>query len=307
MLDALPMIAAHPAESVPLSRAIWHARAREHAARVGAYAEAFVRRRSRGEVHPVQDFLFTYYPFSPAKLRQWTPQFGESLEMGADDLEAHPWLRGAAFICKDDVLRHDMTRLTDGVRERARWIANLCTGIESRPAHFRCHGLHEWAMVYRQSREQIRHSGHELRLAPDDLARFVESQNLCCTHYDAFRFFTPEAAPRNSVQPTLDARPALEQGGCLHANMDLYKWAQKLWPWSGGDLIADCFLLALAGRDLDMRASPYDLQSLGYAPIRIETAEGREAYAWEQKRLAEQAAPVREHVRRLAEKVATAR
>jgi hypothetical protein len=289
-----------------LSRDIWRARVREHEARVGGYAAAFVQRRSVGAAHPVQDFLFTYYPLSPAKLRQWTPALGEALEADAGDLVAHPWLRGPGFTHAHGRLRHNAARLTDGVRERARWIAGLCAGIASRPAHFRCHGLHEWAMVYKQSREEIRHAGYELRLAPEELARFVESQTLCCTHYDAYRFFTPEAAPRNSVQPTLDARPALEQGGCLHANMDLYKWAQKLWPWCGGDLIADCFILALAGRDLDMRASPYDLAAMGYAPVCVETAEGREEYAREQRHLAEQAAPLRERVRRLAERVATA-
>lgn len=75
--------------------------------------------------------------------------------------------------------------------------------------------------------------------------------------------------------------------------MDLYKWSSKLWPWTGSDLIGQCFELALKGRDLDMRASPYDLSSLGYEPVKIETVEGRAQYEREQRALAANAADLR--------------
>ena len=45
------------------------------------------------------------------------------------------------------------------------------------------------------------------------------------------------------------------------------------------ELIADCFALAAEIREMDMRASPYDLAELGYAPIAIETPAGRAEYA----------------------------
>jgi hypothetical protein len=156
-------------------------------------------------------------------------------------------------------------------------------------------------MVYRQPREQVRHQGYELRLAPETMAKFVETQTLCCSHYDAFRFFTPEAKPLNLFQPVLETRLEMEQGACLHANMDLYKWATKLWPWVGADLIGECFSLACEGRDLDMRASPYDLRHLGCEPVCIETPEGREQYEQEQRALAMKAAAVREKLREMAE------
>ena len=88
----------------------------------------------------------------------------------------------------------------------------------------------------------------------------------------------------------------LEQPGCVHANMDLYKWAAKSMPWIGSELLLDCFELATELRDLDMRASPYDLSAWGRAPVRIETAEGRRVYEIEQRRLAEQAVPLRERL-----------
>ncbi|MCB1275604.1 hypothetical protein [Prosthecobacter sp.] len=267
---------------------------RAHEARVVAHADAFVDRRSRGAKHPVHDFLFTYYSFAPAKLKQWVPPLGASMEVVDDDLENFPWLRSDRFIREGNRLRIDERRFTQREREFAAWVAMLCRRILGRAGRFTCFGLHEWAMVYRQSAQQVRHQGYELRLPPSELAAFVESLPVCCSHYDAFRFFTPEARPLNSLQPTLDMRPDLEQSACLHANMDLYKWSSKLWPWTGADLIGECFELALAGRDLDMRASPYDLGVMGYKPVKIETAQGRAQYEQEQRELAARSAVLRQ-------------
>ncbi len=288
-----------------LPRPVWRARVEAHHARVAARADAALERRARGCKHPVEDFLFTYYSFPPGRLRQWHPPLGFAMDITSADLAEHshfqtsPWL-----LIGDGRAALDPVRLTDKTRAQAAWIAGLCRCILKRPPHFRCHGLHEWAMVYRQTPEQIRHQGYQLRLTPQELARFVESQSLCCTHYDAYRFFTAEAAPLNAFRPTLETRPELEQGACLHANMDLYKWAAKLWPWIGSDLVGRAFVLAVAGRALDMRASPYDLAHLGYVPIRIETPEGRAEYETAQRLLADQARPLREELRRAAETLA---
>ena len=83
----------------------------------------------------------------------------------------------------------------------------------------------------------------------------------------------------NRIQPTLDQRVELEQPGCIHANMDLYKWAFKAIPWVGSDLLRQCFQLAIRAREIDMRASPYELSAYGdFPPIKIETREGRTEY-----------------------------
>ena len=287
------------------NRQEWRARYAAHQQRVETRASAFVERRSRAARHPVDDFLFTYYSFSPAKLRQWFPPIGVELEIDPADLEELPWLNLPRVEPVGSRFRL-VGQPSEAQRGLARWVAELCKRVAERPPRFACHGLHEWAMVYRQSREQVRHQGWELRLGPEELAAFVESRSLCCTHYDAFRFFTPEARPRNSLQPVLDTRLDLEQGGCLHANMDLYKWSAKLWPWVGSDLVGECFDFAAAARDLDMRASPYDLSHLGYEPVRIETAEGRADYEALQRQLAARAAPLREQLRRAAEQLAQA-
>jgi hypothetical protein len=128
----------------------------------------------------------------------------------------------------------------------------------------------------------------------------VEAAPLRCTHYDAFRFFTPAAAPRNTLQLTREAMPAHEQPGCLHTNMDLYKVAYKLTPLIPSELVGDCFDLARDIRELDMRASPYDLADLGYPPVLIETEEGRTTYIAEQRAFAERASALRSRLLEVA-------
>ena len=160
----------------------------------------------------------------------------------------------------------------------------------SRPGQFGCFGLHEWAMVYRA--DEHRHPV-PLRLGQAGTDLVVESHDLRCTHFDAFRFFTPEAVPRNRTELTRDDQPLFEQPGCLHAGMDLYKWAVKLGPLVPGDLLLDAFELARDIRLLDMQAAPYDLAPWGIVPVPIETAEGKADYVRQQRVFAERGTRLR--------------
>lgn len=277
-----PEITAMPFR-VRLPRDVWNARAAAHEARVGRQARDWLERRSLGRTHPVWDFLFTYYSFPAGRLLTWVPGLPGLHPTG--QLEPTPPAPDDPF--------WEAPRLTPRVRELARWVATLSRNLLDRPARFHCHALHEWAMVYGQTEEEVRHRGWRLRLAPEALRQLVESQSLVCTHYDAFRFFTPQARPLNQFAPTREDRLDCEQGGCLHANMDLYKWAYKLWPWIGSDLVGQAFALAVDGRIIDMRSSPYDLRALGFDPIPIETEPGRESFRQEQQRLAHVAQQLR--------------
>ena len=275
----------------------WTTRAKKHITLVSPFTDAFLQRRRQGQTHPVHDFLFTYYTFSPQKLKQWVPSINEKLIMTPETHEEFPWLRAPERIEEDGLLSLNNEFLKQNVLGIAEFVAELCQNIANRPLRLRCYGLHEWAMVYKSPIETIRHKGYKLRLSPEELARFVESQSICCSHYDAYRFFTDESRPMNLLKPTLSTRLQMEQGGCLHANMDLYKWSTKLWPWIGSDFIGQVFMLALEGRELDMRASPYDLREDGYEPICIETEEGRQQYQQEQFRYSERAAILRDQLR----------
>ncbi|MGC4109162.1 MAG: 3-methyladenine DNA glycosylase [Nocardioides sp.] len=241
----------------------------EHRARLTPYVEPHLARRRAGISHPVHDFLFTYYSFSPAKLLEWQPGWPES---------------GSPA---------ELARRAPTV---ARTL-ELLEATAARPAALSCFGLHEWAMVHRA--DQTRHP-RPLRLGRSGTDTVVESHRIACSHFDAYRFFTPSAAGLNQLRPGRDDRPAHEQPGCLHATMDLYKHAHRLWPLVGSDLVAEAFELAWDVRTVDMRAAPYDLSGLTldphgeeWTPIRIETPEGKQEYVAHQRRFAERALPVR--------------
>ncbi|HEY5855916.1 MAG TPA: 3-methyladenine DNA glycosylase [Aldersonia sp.] len=257
----------------------WTARAARHRERVAALIGPYLAARRTGTRHPVIDFLFTYYPYRPAQLERWHPGFGVLLTGGE-----YASSRGYCTATRDAV---------DGVtvdpaylrrrRDTLRWTVDLLAATASRPARLGCFGLHEWAMVYRSDRPR-----HQvpLRLGRAGTDAVVESMPLRCTHYDAYRFFTAAAAPRNAEPLSRDRQFRSEQPGCLHATMDLYRVTVKLMPLLDSDLLADTFELAYTARELDMRASPYDLSGYGYTPVQIETPAGRAQYVREQQKIA---------------------
>jgi len=280
-----------------LAEADWLARRSAHEARVRAWTDPHQARTARGEKHPVYDFLFSYYAFRVAWLRRWHPG-PEVVLAGAS---AREFLRWPEYRETADGVSLDPAALRPPRREFVAWLRDLLTTMQTRPAFYGCYGLHEWAMVYRQTPDEIRHHSHPLRFAPGELARIVEAAPITCTHFDAFRFFTALARPLNRVQPTRATIPQQEQRGCLHANMDLYKWAFKLAPFTPSELIADCFALARDIREVDMRASPYDLAALGFPPIAIETPAGRAEYESHQRAFTSRGEPLRARLVALCE------
>ncbi|MFT4200625.1 3-methyladenine DNA glycosylase [Gordonia sp. (in: high G+C Gram-positive bacteria)] len=266
--------------TVRLSAPQWQAAADAHRDRLDALIGGYLADRRRGAAHPVVDFLFTYYPYRPAHLRRWHPGFGTILDDPATG--EHPYAEargyervpGGVQVAGAHLLKRERTLRTS---------AALLAATAARPARYGCFGLHEWAMVYRTGAP--RHS-MPLRLGAAGTDAVVEANRLVCTHFDAFRFFTGPARGRNATRLHHDDRLDHEQPGCLHATMDLYRVAAKLSPLVPSDLVADAFELAHTAREIDMRASPYDLTALGYEPIRIETTAGRAEYVTRQQAVA---------------------
>lgn len=265
------------------------------------WVEPYLARRERGIVHPVDDFLFTYYSYRPASLRRWHPGIG--VELRGSSTRGFVDIKG--YVVSGDRARLDSRPIADRLRA-APQIGRLLTATAGRVPQLGCFGLHEWAMVYRQSPSAVRHATYPLRLGPRGTDEVVESHRITCTHYDAFRFFTDPARSLNVVQPSRDTQESLEQPGCLHATMDLYKWAYKLAPATASQLVADCFELAYEVRQVDMRASPYDLTALGVAPLRIETAAGKAEYLDAQRRFAQRGAALRSALIETCDEVAAA-
>lgn len=277
MPDGVPLV---------LAEDEWTRRAAAHRARVEAFTAPHSRRAERGEAHPVWDFLFTYYSLRPRQLRIWHPGYGTAL---------------AGRSSAQYLTRAGYTTTTEGVTVGAdflasrlptvSFVADLLQATTGRAPQFGCFGMHEWAMVYRS--DAVRHGRVPLRLGVAGTDAVVESTPLRCTHFDAFRFFTGAAAPLNRGTPTRADQHAWEQPGCLHANMDLYKWSYKLGPLVDSRLLVDCLALAADARELDMRASPYDLTGLGFEPITVEEPAGRAEYVRCQGVISDRAAPLR--------------
>jgi hypothetical protein len=275
----------------------WTARAAAYRERVDRWVAPHLERRRRGRTHPVLDFLFTYYSEPPGRLRRWHPGVGAVLT-GDAARERLAWPRYTSAEGVDASgrpvrgvgldLPAFLARRGDGLRA----IARLLRATAGRPAQFGCFGLHEWAMVYRPEPGEVRHDV-PLRLGQAGTDAVVDAARLQCTHVDAYRFFSRRSAPLNALRPTREAQAELEQPGCLHAGMDLFKWAYKLSPAVPGDLLADCLDLAGEIRELDMRASPYDLRDLGYPPVAIETPEGKAEYVAAQRAFAARGAVLR--------------
>ncbi len=268
-----------------------------HEKRIDQLLGDYLAQRSRHAKNPVLDFLFEYYSFRPSLLRRWSPGIGLLLE----GKEAERFLDHEVFIRLNDAVAVDPSAFPTHRIESTRWILRLLQAVQSRSPRLGCFGLHEWAMVYRT--EQVRHPYYPLRLSPDEIAAFVDTRQIACSHFDAFRFFTRPARPLNHLQPGHNDRLAYEQPGCVHVTMDLYKWSYKIYPWIPGDLLADSFELAVQARTIDMQASPYDLREYHLEPIEIETPEGRTEYSEKQKMLAEKAGPIRQRLIKVYEQL----
>lgn len=265
-----------------LTRQEWRPAQEAHAARVDALTAGIRDRAARGEKHPIEDFLVEYYGHSPGRLRRWEPGPGRVLLDAADAGCAG---RSHHRTDADGTVRLDTEAFVARRGRTVRFVRDLLAATLSRPAATGCFGLHEWAMVYRLAPGQQRHEALPLRLTQAETDAVVEGHRIRCSHFDAYRFFTADARPRNRLRPTRETQIHHEQPGCLHAGMDVYKWCFKLAPAVPSELTADAFEHALAVRVLDMQASPYDLAAFDLPPVRIETSSGKAEFVDRQRDL----------------------
>ena len=281
-----------------LERDEWLQARKEHEERVDVLTERHQSRASSHIPHPVEDFLFSYYRLRPAQLRQWHPGARVALAEAPEFLGMKFYRRFTTCSAGSDrnVISVDVEKFVGERSDTYTLVRNLLSVTQAVPAQFGCFGLHEWAMVFRQDAGALRHASWPLRLGQEGTDEVVRSHQIRCSHFDAYRFFTPPARPLNLLLPTVDGRVGNEQPGCLHANMDLYKWSYKLLPLVPSALVLDCCLLTRRIREFDMRASPYDLADLGYPPVPIETTAGKAEYVAAQREFAAEAAVLRERI-----------
>lgn len=277
----------------------WRASEAAHVARVEPHIAPHLGRRKENRKHPVEDFLFVYYSHSPGKLRRWHPGAGVALLV--DDAGRTP-IADVKYTRRVDLANGPAEILDVGAFSQARdrtiaFVRSLLTATLDRPAHLGCFGMHEWAMVYKLQPGEQRHEQLPLRLSQAATDAVVDAADIRCTHFDAYRFFTPDAVDLNRERPTRERRVDFEQPACLHAGMDVYKWAHKLWPLVPSELVVDAFELAKEIRALDMEASPYDVRDLGYGVVPIETPRGRAEYVRRQREFADRSQALRRRLR----------
>ena len=287
--------------------------------------------------HPIYNFLHTYYRYSAKNLKFYSPGLDVLMELDEHDHQKQGSSSSSSSASSSRSMfnsnnnkqkkeeEHDLNmkhiRISENGCEyvlppaddpngpygwvtlsRTRDILHLTS---SRVPSYGCFGYHEWAMLYSGRNVGVNEPlpAHQkevpLRVSQDTIDEVVETLGLRCTHFDAFRFFHKAAQPLNAINPLTRASQAdHEQPGCVHASMDLFKYAYQLYPFCSAALLRDCVKVALTAREMDMRASPYDTTNVPYcgAPICVETADGRREYMEAQERLTAMAGPVREQL-----------
>ena len=171
-----------------LSSSQWQELRDEHRNLVLPWITPRLERRSLHQSHPVDDFLFEYYPISTNKLLTWHPGFGYSLEASQIDFEEFPV---GSYEYGSGQIRIRPYWLVKN-KEVASALVEFLQKTQQRPLRTGCFGLHEWAMVL--GAEEVRHEKWPLRLSQVEIRATIDEVGLRCTHFDAFRFFTPIAA-----------------------------------------------------------------------------------------------------------------
>lgn len=252
--------------------------------------------------HPIYNFLHNYYQYSALQLCKYSPGLDVSME---GIVPGQPWdeMLDNRFITHvNDCGIYRLDKFIKQLKEVEKWriirSREVLKATAKKPAFYGCFGLHEWAMLY--SGNGTKTGGHQqipLRVSQETIDSVVGAPGqLRCTHFDAFRFFQPAARPLNVISPLeRETQARFEQPGCIHANMDLFRYAYTIYPMIPSELLVATLEVAIAARKVDMRASPYDVSQYEgcEVPLCVETAQGRRMYVEEQERIAERAAPLR--------------
>lgn len=297
MIDRTPLV-------VP--ERIWSRWEADHVGAVDRLTRDHLERRRRGEPHPVVDFLFTYYRTSVATVRRWHPGPALLLEDAHHTARAD-WRhyrresvgdRTGLVVDADSVIHRARTRIRRG--------RTIVAATVDRTGATGCFGLHEWAMLYGAGPDDVRHGSAPLRLSRARIDEVVENSRLRCTHFDAFRFFTPAAEPRNETRLSREGQQHAEQPACLHSGMDLYSWVAAMEAGAPGELLLDSLVAAFEAREVDMRSSPYDLSAWGLDPLPVESPAGRAEFVAFQREWIRRTNRLRRRYLRAVERLETA-
>lgn len=253
--------------------------------------------------NPIYNFLHSYYRYSALDLKKYSPGLAVILE-GARLADHSDILNEKFMEFNAQGGEYHLSKHFNITGEKINWIKlardrEVLRNTTTKAPFFGCFGMHEWAMLYSggSGKPIKRHQESvPLRVSQETIDSVVGQGQLRCTHFDAWRFFQPSAKPLNAINPLArETQPRYEQPGCIHANMDLFRYAYQLYPYVSSKLLLDALKLALQARKIDMRASPYDVSAYEdcETPLCVETPQGRKLYIEEQEKVATAAAPIR--------------
>ena len=296
-----------------LERSEWILRADAHRRRVRDLLGGIFYDREVHDKHPIYNFIFNYYRFRPHRtIERYSPGLDFGLKNESDDDESL-YLPSSKYLSMNDGCTEidPVKSLNEKSVTRIRNLHTLLEIVQRRPPNFSCFGVHEFAMLY----SGARHSYYQknvlkLRMTQREIDSIVERAPITCTHFDATRHFPETIASRVKTSPSL--RTKNEQAGCVHTNLDLFKYALRLFPFASSELVADALELAIRARELDMRASPYDLSSVDVTelrydfdltPILIETESGRTKFKNLTMDLYRDSLPIRDRIIKVASSI----
>ena len=256
----------------------------------------------KDKAHPIFNFIHQYFHFSMKRLHIYSPGVGVNVLDELTYIRRHPELARCLNV-NERQARLVPPPFSPGKLASLRTTLALLKNTANKAPLLSCFGLHEWAMLY-DNEVPSAHQALPLRVSRAVIREAAGGGRLRCTHFDAVRHFAPGARFLNNspTTPTRANQHLTDQPGCVHVSMDLFKWASKLFPLIDSEIILEALAVALQAREVDMRASPYDLTAYRHGqlggtfrcdPICVETPEGRRQYAVEQGRLYAMAAPVR--------------
>lgn len=271
--------------------------------------DSLKQRQHAVKSHPIYNFLHTYYKYSVESLYCYSPGINISISGLIND-NSNSVSRKYLYTASNDVMYYSPSLFPSQSSERLKsnvkqYYEIQLNSIMKKP-NFYCFGLHEWAMLYSgrltadgkecEPTRLPKHQQLDIRTSQEVIDDLVESNLLKCSHFDAWRFFHVNAQPMNQI-PVLSrsSQPQNEQAGCIHATMDLFKYAYSLYPLVSSDLLIKCLQIAIRARIIDMRASPYDVSKYDVCavPICVETMDGRREYSRLQENLYNDALPCR--------------
>ena len=262
-------------------------------------------RRNNVVKHPIFNFLHYYYSFSYDELSKYSLGILNQNEL-TDVTLTDGDVINLKYFDFDSNQYNIKKMLADNNKLGKTYVNDIYKRYEillnsmSKPPNLKCFGKHEWAMLYNPT--FTNRTNHQpllsLRVNQTIINQVVEDSIIHCTHFDAYRFFQPEAKPLNENNLSRQKQEEYENIACIHYNMDLFKYAYAIYPLCSSELLLNCLELAIYARKVDMLASPYDVQQYipDMNPINIETIEGKKKYIQEQENIMQKARLLREEL-----------